>query len=202
MVLRKAFTVLELLVVIGIIAIIMGIVYVLLAGTREQGKQTTCISNLRQIGQAISMYRADYGDREMSNSKAMNVLQALGAPFVPGNLISSGLATKQLFICPDDESQANWKGTGLKASYSWCAAGVDRDIPGTGIRRGDSWLRYKDRHEAIVVAADEHHFKRIYNIRQMTPQERVSKRFWLVLRLNGSVSKVQKDIPKKGSCDL
>jgi general secretion pathway protein G len=54
------FTLIELLTVIGIIAVLAGIVFPVFAQVRGKARQTTCQSNLRQIGMALQMYAQDY----------------------------------------------------------------------------------------------------------------------------------------------
>jgi len=60
---RGAFTLVELLVVIGVLAVLASVLLPALANARRSAKNATCLNNLRQIGIAAQLYWLDHDDR-------------------------------------------------------------------------------------------------------------------------------------------
>jgi prepilin-type N-terminal cleavage/methylation domain-containing protein/prepilin-type processing-associated H-X9-DG protein len=59
---KRGFTLIELLVVIAIIAILAAILFPVFARAREKARQSSCLSNVKQMGLAVLMYAQDYDE--------------------------------------------------------------------------------------------------------------------------------------------
>ncbi|MGI5819861.1 MAG: DUF1559 domain-containing protein [Armatimonadota bacterium] len=97
---RRGFTLIELLVVIAIIAILAAILFPVFARAREKARQTSCASNLKQLGLAVLMYVNDYDERfpafyhrQGDSARAYGYYDCL-YPYV-NNL--------DLWLCPSDD---------------------------------------------------------------------------------------------------
>ncbi len=59
---KRAFTLIELLVVLAIIAILAAILFPVFAQAKASAKKTQCLSNMRQLGIALTMYMSDHDE--------------------------------------------------------------------------------------------------------------------------------------------
>jgi len=107
---RKGFTLIELLVVIAIIAILAAILFPVFAKAREKARQTSCSSNMRQLGLGFIQYTQDYDEKWPS------VNYSTTTPSGWAQHIYSYEKSTGVYKCPDDSTQSS---TGADAvSYS------------------------------------------------------------------------------------
>lgn len=80
------FTLVELLVVIGIIALLISLLLPALAAARRSGNAVTCASNLRQVGLALRMYAQQY-DQRFPASELGSQTYSVPAPSQPSGQV-------------------------------------------------------------------------------------------------------------------
>jgi len=98
-----AFSLVELLVVVAIIALLAAILFPVFSRAREKARQSSCLSNARQIGLSVMQYNQDY-DGFFPIFYAYNSQPASGEAGHKGVEVLLAPYTKspQLFKCPDD----------------------------------------------------------------------------------------------------
>jgi prepilin-type N-terminal cleavage/methylation domain-containing protein/prepilin-type processing-associated H-X9-DG protein len=96
MIMKRGFTLIELLVVIAIIAILAAILFPVFAKAREKARQTSCLSNLKQIALAGLMYAQDYDETIPSES-------SYGYGYV--YLLDPYIKNLQIWVCPSLRQQ-------------------------------------------------------------------------------------------------
>ncbi|MEN6549013.1 MAG: DUF1559 domain-containing protein [Armatimonadia bacterium] len=92
---RKGFTLIELLVVIAIIAILAAILFPVFAKAREKARQSSCLSNVKQLCLAIMQYTQDYDE---TYTPAYCVNPSVTWPY----LLQPYIKNTQVLSCPSD----------------------------------------------------------------------------------------------------
>ena len=104
---RPGFTLIELLVVIAIIAILASILFPVFSRARAKARQTSCLSNVRQLCVAADMYTQDYDETLVlaaHRPPSGGGSPPSSAPIWPA-YVSPYVRNTQLFVCPDARSQ-------------------------------------------------------------------------------------------------
>jgi prepilin-type N-terminal cleavage/methylation domain-containing protein/prepilin-type processing-associated H-X9-DG protein len=126
---RTGFTLIELLVVIAIIAILAAILFPVFARAREKARQSSCQSNLKQIGLSFGMYIQDYDNRFPVNSypqaaspaytDASSAIRFGWAGWI-GNALRPYIKNEQIFACPSRANGwQNWAAGYNRVSYGY-----------------------------------------------------------------------------------
>ncbi len=107
---RRAFTLIELLVVIAIIAILAAILFPVFAKAREKARQSSCLSNTKQLMVAVLQYVQDYDEM------FVGYIAAAGSGVPTTNdqwyeIISPYLKNTQILSCPSVAT--------LNPAYGW-----------------------------------------------------------------------------------
>ena len=113
---RKGFTLIELLVVIAIIAILAAILFPVFAKAREKARQTSCLSNLKQLGLGAIQYAQDYDERW--------VRYRYPDPYFWREKLEPYLKNTQMLTCPSRKTVALGYGINYHHLVGWSLADV------------------------------------------------------------------------------
>jgi len=109
---RSGFTLIELLVVIAIIGILAAILFPVFATAREKARSVACLSNLKQIGLAITQYEEDYDEKVPCG---IGLDAALGW----AGQIYPYVKSTQVFLCPSDPNPTDVMSYAYNENAAW-----------------------------------------------------------------------------------
>lgn len=99
---RKAFTLIEILVVIAIISVLAAILFPVFARARENARRASCQSNLRQLALGFMQYMQDYDERTPLRHGAAPSLVTAQTPYGWADSLQPYLKSTQIFKCPSE----------------------------------------------------------------------------------------------------
>lgn len=115
----RAFTLIEILVVVAILVVMAGLLFPVFASARAKARETTCVSNLHQIGMAVAQYARDSDDFYPRGADTAERLAAFEPPNRANEMrslpllrdvLQPYLPSRTVWHCPSD--------TGWKDSYA------------------------------------------------------------------------------------
>ena len=129
-----AFTLIELLVVIAIIAILAAILFPVFAKAREKARQTSCLSNCKQMGLAFVQYNSDYDEMYPINPEWKSRLQ----PYIK---------TTEINRCPSRPHLPWYYGQGYNIGVPAALGPFVQGLPGyyeAGVRRPSETILFPE----------------------------------------------------------
>ncbi len=98
-----AFTLIELLVVIAIIAILAAILFPVFAQAREKARQISCLSNMKQLGLASTMYTQDWDENMVPEDNYLGTNDSNFAFWI--QLLYTYTKNAQMTKCPSNPNK-------------------------------------------------------------------------------------------------
>ncbi len=182
---RTAFSLVELLTVIAIIAVLVALLFPVFASARAAARRTTCLTQLHQIGLAAGLYRQDFEELPLR-------LSALNGSYV---------REPRVFVCPNDPLKGQHPGNTRLEGKLYLPSGVSYDfVPGWSEALALGWWQPAPHFgrgkwdDMTPLAECQWHWATYYSA--TLPGNAAGARGWqMVLTAGGSVKKLRVENP-------
>ena len=112
------FTLTELLVVLGIVAVLAAILFPVIASSRRKAQDATCVQNLRQISQALIMYVGDYDGAYPMGVEGVVINQTVDEHArLWGDLLLPYIHASTIPVCPTRDTSVLEESEKQRSSY-------------------------------------------------------------------------------------
>jgi prepilin-type N-terminal cleavage/methylation domain-containing protein/prepilin-type processing-associated H-X9-DG protein len=125
----RGFTLIELLVVIAIIAILAAILFPVFAQAREAARKASCLSNMNQMGKAITMYTQDADEMYPQAYWYKNDAGDAAGYMQWSGMIQPYMKNAGAFVCPSDPNRGLPPTNPPDPAYSGAPNGLDAQVP-------------------------------------------------------------------------
>jgi len=182
---RRAFTLIELLVVIAIISLLAALLFPVFSSARASARRTVCISNLRQVGLSLAMYRQDYDE----------------LPPHISTINEAYVRDPRIFICPNDMAEGQYPGNDRLEGSLYLSSGVSYDyVPRWETAHELGWWDAPPKYgrgkwdDLTPVADCQWHWASTYN--STWSKNQPGARGWeVILTMGGSVRRIRVEEP-------
>jgi prepilin-type N-terminal cleavage/methylation domain-containing protein/prepilin-type processing-associated H-X9-DG protein len=161
---QRAFSLVELLVVVGVISILVSLLLTALVGAKAKAERVRCLSNLRQLGLALTQFVGDnhtyplYGNRDFPEHPAHSTSwvgalhKASGEPTTekPREWLSKGI-----WKCPSAKPPSDWPLHEGYISYDYNAFGLGSPSDGSSLGLGGARADFRTGEYAPPVAESQ-----------------------------------------------
>jgi len=173
--------------VLAIIGVLAALLFPVFSRARSQARRTSCVSQLRQIGQSSAIYRQDWEE----------------VPYHLSQLKENYLRNTQIFVCPSDAARGQHAGNDYLEGNLYLASGVSYEyFPQWALPRlaGLNWYQAAPQFgngkwdDLTPYVGCAWHWARSYTAGAPTNDSTASG--WeLILTLGGSVRKIRVEQP-------
>jgi prepilin-type N-terminal cleavage/methylation domain-containing protein len=130
----RAFTLVELLVVIAVLAILVSLLFPMIMRSREGARRITCFNNQQQLGQALNLY-VDAFDAKLPMAANLEMPATNPLRMWPSQVFPY-VQDKKVFACPSSDSRVaftwadrSWQNVGYSGVTAYDPNGCEDNVP-------------------------------------------------------------------------